>query len=414
MLLDALVRDGYALLPGALGIEEVDRLEAALRHWESVPDTALPPHCPRSRTPALDEVRHLGVLELGEPFEALIDHPVFEPWIAALVKGPARLTCAQSITRRNGLGLPLHHIESARWWEDPDGPHCDHLTMVVWLSDVGPDDGPMVVFDGSHRWREFPYARFHPDWPVPEHDLEFYLELLGRQPGLEARPWERIPGYRELHVRRGDVVVFAETLWHGAREVRSGRTRRSLYLSFSPYHFGNWHGLGGSDELRARLDPRRRARIAGPFIGTRYAVWPVPDVPDRPEFPTLAESERAASAARNGDPTRDPRVLAGLARGLLASHLDRAELSGVNGCLRLCVSGEAGWDLAVTDGHLRIERPGASSADALLSIELEDLVGLLEQRLDPVTLFQEGRGEVRGEMRLVMRLASLLFRPHMG
>ena len=281
---------GYHVQPAAFEPGLVDDLEEALVRLERAPAAELPAGCPRSWTPVINECRLMNVLEAGPPFEHLIDHPSILPWVHALVRQPARLTAAYSITRAHGVGLPLHSIEAAGYRSAP-GPSSDMLTAVVWLSDCGPSDGPMVVLEGSHRTGLRPEcARAHPSWPAPDHDRGFAAEQAGRT----GRAWEEVPGYRELQVQRGDMIVFAESIWHGAREVLSQHVRRSLYFSYCPYHFANWHGLSWSAALQRRVTPARREMLAGPFIGSRFPGFEPSDLPARIEFPLLPDSERGA------------------------------------------------------------------------------------------------------------------------
>ena len=86
MDLETFDRLGYVHHRGALSAQETARLQASLRVLEARPDGELPPACPRSRTPMINEARLLNVVECGAPFEELIDHPAILPEVAAVVK----------------------------------------------------------------------------------------------------------------------------------------------------------------------------------------------------------------------------------------------------------------------------------------------------------------------------------------
>jgi len=405
-------RLGFCLLPGAIEPRQVDALEAALRLQETAPDAERPPHAPRSFTPVVNEVRVLNVVECGPAFEELVDLPVVLDWVRALVPGPPRLTAAQSITRGTGVGLPLHRIDGA-YVADGRSRRCEHLTAVVWLCDVGPEDGPLVAFSGSHRSDEpLPCPAVHPGWTLPRHDSQHASAFLQRQEAAPPVPWEAVPGYHEFHVRRGDVVLFAESLLHGAREVRSQRLRRSLYYSYAPYHCTNWHGLTYSPELLARVTPARRELLSGPFIGSRYDVWPV-NAPDLPEFPRLPESElgpRPIGPVPDAvPPEARARVRYALTEAVRRHAMAPAELDGVEGRLHLCADEAGEWTLELAGGRLRV-RPGlGGQADARLELPARDLEGLFRGEGSAVALFNAGRARLRGDLRLAMRLASFLF-----
>lgn len=395
---------GYHLQPSALEPRLIDELEEALVRLERVPAAELPAGCPRSWTPVINECRLMNVLEAGQPFERLIDHPSILPWVHALVRQPARLTVANSITRAHGVGLPLHRIETASYRSAPQ-PNCDMLTAVVWLSDCGPEDGPMVVFEGSHATSlRLDCASAHPRWTAPEHDRDFGAAREDRA----GRAWEDVPGYRELHVRRGDLLVFAESIWHGAREVRSQRVRRSLYFSYSPYHFSNWHGLSWSAALKQRVTPARRELLEGPFIGSRLPAFEPPGLPARPEFPLLPDSELGPRVfPASLDRPAPERIARCLARAVARHAGDPGELRGLQGACELRLLGMEPEGLVLRDGQLSRCR-GEVVPDAVIEAGCEDFARLVSGELEAVELFNSGRARVRGDFRLAMRLASFL------
>jgi len=402
-------RLGYHVERNAFEPELLDALEDALVRHERRRADELPRGCPRSWTPVLNECRLMNVLECGAPFERLIDHAAILPWAGALVRAPQRVTAAYSITRAFGPGLPLHRIESVEYHAAPEGPRCDHVTAAVWLCDCGPDDGPMVVFEGSHRGRARPACdEVHPSWSAPAHDRAFAAGYEARRGS--AIPWEDVAGYRELHVRRGDLIVFAESLVHGAREVRSQRVRRSLYLSYSPYHFANWHGLAWSDALKQRVTPARRALLEGPFIGSRLAGFEPEGLPDRPEFPRLPDSELGERRfpARLDECAPERRVELRLERAVTRARAAPDELAGVSGTCALCLSDREWPALVLREGALSLAAPANGAATARIECALEDFDRLLAGEVEALELFHTGRARVLGDLRLAMRLASFL------
>jgi putative sterol carrier protein len=403
---------GYHVQRRAFPESTLETLERSLLDLEAGAPSGLPPTCPSTWTPAVNEMRLFNLVDCGEPFEELIDHPAILDWVREFVPGPQRLTEAYSITRGRGIGLPLHRIQSARYYLTGEGPRCDHLTAVVFLSDCGPEDGPMVVFEGTHKlMAPFPYNRVHPDWDPPAHDRGFIDSFMERGEGRgDAVAWEDIPGYRELHVRRGDLIVFVQSLWHGAKDLRSDRVRRSLYYSYSPYHFANWHGVTFSDELKARVTPLRRRLLSGPFIGSRYAGIDTRDIPDCDEFPVQPESELGPRPIVAPHEEEIPSFDRFLEAASMRYSTGAREAAGRDGRCHLRLHGERGgdWSVEFQNGSMSVERRVRPGADTWIETSVEDLVRLVQGQADVAQVFYNGRVTVRGDMGLAMRLASLL------
>ena len=209
-------------------------------------------------------------------------------------------------------------------------------------------------------------------------------------------------------------MLFVQSLWHGAKELRSRRVRRTVYYSYSPYHFANWHGLTYSEELKARVEGRRNELLSGPFIGSRLPHVDTRNVPrfaEFPEFPELPESERGPRAIEF-DATREEsrfgRVFAAAAH---AFDPGRPEFAGRDGRCQLNVRGAGTWCCEFNGGVLHVARaPEASvpEADAVLETSAEELVRVLGGHAAVAEVFHGGRVTVRGDMSLVMRLASVL------
>ena len=279
---------GYVVLRGALDPDLIARLDRALASLEGKGPAELPSNCVPSWTPVVNEYRLMGLLETDSVFEELIDHATILNWVEELVPKPYRLAEAYSITRMRGLGVPLHSQPEAKYRMTLQGPRTHLLKCAVALTDVGAEDGPMVVFEGSHKLeRPWPFGSLDPAWKPPGVDPEFEAAFLAEQPDCETRAWQDIPGYREVHVRAGDVILMSDDMWHGAKALHSNMRRRTLYTSYVPYHYPNWHGIDYSPQLLARVNEARRTLLSGPFVGTRYANHDTRDIPDQLGFVRL-------------------------------------------------------------------------------------------------------------------------------
>jgi phytanoyl-CoA hydroxylase len=89
-------------------------------------------------------------------------------------------------------------------------------SIVLWtpLADVGPDDYPVVVADGSHRLGLLP-SREH----VFGHQIE-----PGSIAGLDFHP---------VPLKRGDVLVFSTLLVHATSETGGDRVRIAASFRFN-------------------------------------------------------------------------------------------------------------------------------------------------------------------------------------
>jgi len=89
------------------------------------------------------------------------------------------------------------------------------------------------------------------------------------------------------------VILFTESLMHGARRNAGGERRRGVYLGYGPASCANWHGVHYSGELLARATPGQRRLLEGPYVGFRYQSTPERfALPDDPAFPYYPNSER--------------------------------------------------------------------------------------------------------------------------
>ena len=193
-------RDGYLLVPGALGDDEVDRYRTALT---AVYEPPAPMH------------------ELGAVAAC--------PWVLPLIDHPAVFGLVHSL-----LGWNIHvyhsHLDvhprvpaDARqrfvWHQDGGRQNVDletdpraRLSVKVawWLSDVSePGRGNLRVIPGSHRRNVLDHPP-HPDvpWPQPEGAVD-----------VLARP--------------GDAFLFDRRLWHARSDNHSTLVRKAVFVAYT-------------------------------------------------------------------------------------------------------------------------------------------------------------------------------------
>jgi ectoine hydroxylase-related dioxygenase (phytanoyl-CoA dioxygenase family) len=80
--------------------------------------------------------------------------------------------------------------------------------VAIYLQDMTPETGPLLVVPGSHRWRREPSAE------------EEQAEIEGEIP---------------VAVDAGTAVVFNAQLWHSGGRNESDRPRRAVFPYFGHY-----------------------------------------------------------------------------------------------------------------------------------------------------------------------------------
>jgi hypothetical protein len=253
---------GYTLIPEALDRDHV----AAINAWID----ALPPLDPDNTQPnappqhdagqwignvytqsygKVDGINLQDIIEAGEQFERLIDHPA---WIDAVRHfiGPTSKPYIHEIfasVRQPGGYIWPHSGGHAADHNQRAGRRnlqwvCTYLSLLVPLTDVGPGDGATVVVPGSHK----------SDIAHPQtHDG-----------GASASaPSEALAGSVEIHLKAGDAVLFNDALLHGSAKRTNPGQRRMLTIRYVPATYAHRFGYTPSAELAARLTPQRLAIV---------------------------------------------------------------------------------------------------------------------------------------------------------
>ena len=111
--------------------------------------------------------------------------------------------------------------------------YCDLFTAFLYLTDVRPGDGGLVVIPGSHK-SEFYYPKENP-YPLDMH------------------------GAVTVTVNAGDVIIMPLRLVHGAHKWRpTDRDRRMMFYTFGPqdvYSQGPEMDLQRARDANSELDP---------------------------------------------------------------------------------------------------------------------------------------------------------------
>jgi hypothetical protein len=234
---------GYLVLKGVLRPDEVAELNAVVdehvRPAEGQPMTGLHP-----------------LLEWGEPFQALLDHPRVLPYLQEWIDPGLRCDSAYGIhTVADTPQLDLHlggtpYSQVASYHYRDDRPFIG-LTVVSWaLTDVPPGPHGFVCIPGSHKANR----------PCPAD-----VKALAADPGC----------LRQIPAQAGDAIIFTEALTHGSYSWTRPEPRRVLFYRYTP-GFMTFDRPSWPDDLLDTLTPRRRQLLLPAF--TRRTGEP----PDKP------------------------------------------------------------------------------------------------------------------------------------
>lgn len=200
--LDDIDRHGYTVVRAVAPLEQVERLRC-----------------------------HLESAFVTRPDGRLVNAWAFDAQVRALATAAGPLACAGDV-----LGGPAVAFQTLNFrMGTSQAPHSDaiHFDTVpsggvcaIWvaLEDVGPDQGPVEVYPGSHRWpRESPQtlgmdpARFQP--------CEYERLVRDR---LESEGCAPVP----VAMRAGDALIWSGNLVHGGGERGPDSTRWSQVTHF--------------------------------------------------------------------------------------------------------------------------------------------------------------------------------------
>ena len=260
---------GYLILSAALSSTEVKTLNAKI-------DTLLPLNPGEWRGYIHgqnyndnDGLNLQQIYEGGDPFEKLIDHPIWIEKIKHFVggegtfdynHGPLFIDECFANLRGPGVAIGVHsggHFSSKRnQFRFRNGRFMvGQVNLLIALTDIGPGDGATMVIPGSHK-SNFPHPAYG------RHRM-----------GGESASVDGVEGAIEVSLNAGDVLLFTDTLAHGSAERTNLGERRSIVYRYGPSWGYFRHVYEVSPEPLQRLTPERR-QIVMPHI-------PLPRDPQR-------------------------------------------------------------------------------------------------------------------------------------
>jgi len=194
----------------------------------------------------IDGTNLQDIIEGGELFEQLIDHPAWIEQVRHFIGTRHRPYVHEAFLniREAGGYIGVHsggHVTDSRKRKGRDRGHwcCSYLSLLVALTDVGPGDGGTVVVPGSHN----------SDFPHPQQDS---------RAGISEGPGESLEGAVEVYLNAGDALLINDFLCHGSAERTNAGERRMVIFRYVPEIYGHRFGYVPSAELMARLTPAQR------------------------------------------------------------------------------------------------------------------------------------------------------------
>lgn len=260
---------GFAILRGAVDARHLAELNASFDKFPDLPFMGWWGNVQRLDNNGQAGLELQNIVEAGEPFEKLIDHPA---WYERLrrycgekntyVDGLFIDECFASVRRTGGF-FPIHSggqdgIVRNQYRFVNGKFRCGQVNILLALTDVGPGDGGTLVVPGSHK------SSF-----VPEDVRALYRDKQNYTKG-------RLPeGAIEVNLKAGDALMFVDAVMHGATERTNPGERRVVIFRYGPIWGRTRHGFEYSAELLARLTPERR-KVLEPYPrrlpGTQFGV----------------------------------------------------------------------------------------------------------------------------------------------
>jgi hypothetical protein len=201
-----------------------------------------------------DGTNYQNIVEGGEVFEEMMDNP---PWYDAarryIVNDFNGLAIQENFlnVREQGGYIGIHsggHIPASifSFRHHTGAWNVGQINVLMALTDIGPGDGATVVVPGSHKSHMAHPALFGGDQQVYRND----------------RPASEGLMTQEVHLKRGDALMFTDAITHGSSPRTNPGQRRVMIYRYCPSAIKPRFNYVPSPEFLERLTPQRRALIA--------------------------------------------------------------------------------------------------------------------------------------------------------
>jgi len=157
-----------------------------------------------------------GLLDAGQPFIKLIDHPKLVAVLGEIIAPMLRLEGAYSFVRHKGCPpFEMHGGHRGgqvnfRYYVHNNQIHTGLTVVAFALQDIAEADGGFACIPGSHK----------SDFSVPE---DKHRELFAHNGPL----------VRNIAMPKGSATIFTETLAHGAASWQHEMPRYGLFYKYN-------------------------------------------------------------------------------------------------------------------------------------------------------------------------------------
>jgi ectoine hydroxylase-related dioxygenase (phytanoyl-CoA dioxygenase family) len=242
---------GYLILENAVNPDHIADLNLALDEFPPLEWQQWHGNVQRFDNNGHAGVELQNIVEGGEPFERLIDHPSWIPYLRhycgeenTYVQGLYIDECFASIRRTGGF-FPIHSggqdAVVRNQFRVVNGKfRCAQVNILLALTDIGPGDGGTVIIPGSHK-SNFMHPEVEVDWSLRVDEVPTYTGAL------------------EVHLKKGDALLFVDALMHGASARTNPGERRVVIYRYGVSWGSTRYGYRYSQALLDRLSPERRA-----------------------------------------------------------------------------------------------------------------------------------------------------------
>jgi ectoine hydroxylase-related dioxygenase (phytanoyl-CoA dioxygenase family) len=249
---------GYLILKNAAEPELVDELNRVIDTLPSMEYGEWYGNALRRDYTASTGFELHNCVEVGGPFERLIDHPGWINYVRhycgeeqSYVEGLFIDECMISVRNAGGH----HPVHSGGYRGALRGAYhysngvfrCGQCNIILALTDIGPGDGSTMVIPGSHK-------------------SNFVHPTAGNYANLDRM--DTLEGAVEVYLEKGDVLLFVDGLMHGGGSRTNPGERRVTIYRYGVSWGATRYGFEYSQELLDRLTPERR-KILQPIAPLR-------------------------------------------------------------------------------------------------------------------------------------------------
>jgi hypothetical protein len=197
-----------------------------------------------------DGINFQNIVEAGPVFERHIDHPCWIGHVRRFVDSPLNgLSLHETLLNIRGQGgyIGIHSgghlsIPYMSFRQPNTGAWMvGQINVITALTDIGPGDGATTIIRGSHK-----SALPHPK------------QAEANQVYRSDEPAGIAVGMQELHMNKGDVLLFTDAITHGSAQRTNPGQRRMVLYRYSPRWIRTRFNYEPSSRLLASLTDEQR------------------------------------------------------------------------------------------------------------------------------------------------------------